>query len=124
MNDTFWRFPIDLRSTIEIGNSAGGGIARQYSMCGIVHARAQTERPIGIPSAMPTTVAIPKPSAIRSRLGTTFVPNWEKSHICWNSTRIVDGLGNFGEWAVAVQSCHAARIASGTAISAETLSVL
>ena len=73
---------------------------------------------------MPTTVAMPKPTAIRSRLGTTFVPNWEKSQRCWNSTRMVDGLGNLGEWALAVHACHAARIASGTAISAATLSVL
>ena len=56
--------------------------------------------------------------------GDDILPNWEKSQRCWNSTRIVESLGNFGESALAVHSCHAARIASGTAISAATFSVL
>ena len=80
MNETFCRLPIECSRTIEIGSSAGGGIARQYSMCGIASMRAQRERPSGIPSATPTTTAIPKPSRIRSRLGTTCVSNCEKSH--------------------------------------------
>ena len=51
--------------------------------------------------------AMPKPSAMRSRLGTTCVPNCENSHRSWNSTRIVDSRGNFGTCACTVQSCHA-----------------
>ena len=53
MNETFWTLPIECRSTTEIGSSAGGGIARQNSMCGIAASRPQRERPSGIPSAMP-----------------------------------------------------------------------
>src|SRR4051812_29150347 len=41
MNAIFWRLPIEWTRRIEIGSSAGGGIARQYSMCGIAHSRAQ-----------------------------------------------------------------------------------
>ena len=118
MNETFWTFPIECSSTIEIGSRAGGGIARHHSMWGIAHTRAQRDSPSGIPIATPTTTAIPKPSAIRSRLGTTWVPNSAKSHISRNSTRIVESRGNCGFSARTVQSCHAARIASGTAISA------
>src|SRR5215212_1812354 len=44
MNEIFCLLPIEWSSTIEIGSSAGGGIARQYSMCGIDQRRAQRER--------------------------------------------------------------------------------
>ena len=71
-----------------------------------------------MPSPTPRTTAIPKPSRIRSRLGTTCVPNSEKSHRSWNWTRIVESRGNFGSSACTVHSCQAARIAIGTAISA------
>ena len=37
--------PIEWSRTIEIGSSAGGGIARQYSMCGIAARRAQRREP-------------------------------------------------------------------------------
>ena len=63
MKATFCLLPMACSRTIEIGSSAGGGIARQYSMCGIASLRVQRESPIGIPSATPTTTAIAKPSA-------------------------------------------------------------
>ena len=59
ISDTFWRFPIEWRSTIEIGSNAGGGIARQYSMCGIAQRRAQRERPSGMPSTTPACWMLP-----------------------------------------------------------------
>ena len=99
MKATFCVLPIECRSTIEIGRSAGGGIARPTSMCGIAAIRAHLESPIGMPRPTPTTTPIPKPSAIRSRLGTTCVPNSENSQRCWNSTRIVESRGNFDECA-------------------------
>ena len=45
MNATFCRLPIECSRMIEIGSSAGGGIARQYSTCGIANFRAQTREP-------------------------------------------------------------------------------
>ena len=71
MNATFCLLPMSCSRTIEIGSSAGGGIARQYSMCGIASLRVNPESPIGIPIAIPATTAIAKPSPIRTRLGTT-----------------------------------------------------
>ena len=108
---------------IEIGSSAGGGIERQYSMCGIDSLRRTGESPIGTPSATPAITPIVKPRPRRSRLGTTFVPNCEKSHMCWKSTRIVESRGNLIECALAVQSCHPRSSSSGTAISAASFSV-
>ena len=96
MNETFWRLPIECSRRIEIGSSAGGGIARQYSMCGIAALRPRRESPSGMPSATPRMTAIENPSAIRSRLGTMCVSNWENSQSLRNSTMIVVGRGNFG----------------------------
>ena len=79
MNAIFCRFAIECTRMTEIGSSAGGGIARQYSMCGIATRYARRERPSGMPRTTPTTTAIAKPAPIRSRLGTTCSPNWEKS---------------------------------------------
>ena len=118
MNATFCLLPMSFSRTIEIGSSAGGGIARQYSMCGIASLRVQRESPIGIPSATPATTAIPNPRPIRTRLGTTWVVNCENSHMSWNSTRIVDSLGKLGLSAWTVHSCQTTRIASGTSTSA------
>ena len=81
---------------IEIGSSAGGGIARQYSMCGIAALRPIRESPRGMPIATPRMTAIEKPRAMRSRLGTTCVPNSEKKKSFCVSCRIVVGRGNFG----------------------------
>ena len=92
MNETFWRFPIECRRITEIGNSAGGGIARQYSTCGIANRLDQSERPIGIPSTIPIAEPIAKPSRIRIKLG-TMSRNCENSHRSWNWARIVDGGG-------------------------------
>ena len=75
MNATFCRLPIECTRMIEIGSSAGGGIARQNSICGIVHSRAQRDSPIGMPRPMPTITAIRRPRPMRSRLGTTCSPN-------------------------------------------------
>ena len=86
--------------------------------------RVQRDMPSGTPMPTPTTVAMANPRTIRLRLGTTCVPNSEKSQSFWNSTRIVESRGKFGSAACTVQSCHAARIAIGTAISAAILSVL
>ena len=124
MNATFCLLPMSCSRTIEIGSSAGGGIARQYSMCGIASLRVHCESPIGIPIATPATTAIPKPSPIRTRLGTTCVVNCENSHMSWNSTRIVDSRGKLGLSACTVHSCQAARIASGTRISAPIATAL
>ena len=124
MSATFWTSPIEWSRTIEIGRSAGGGIARQYSTCGIANARVQRESPSGMPRPTPRIVAIPNPSRIRLRLGTTCVPKSAKSHRSLNSTRMVESLGKFGSSACTVQSCHATRIAIGTAISAPILSAL
>ncbi len=45
-------------------------------------AASTRERPIGMPSATPTTTAIPKPRTIRSRLGTTCVAELrEEPHV-------------------------------------------
>ena len=76
-----------------------------------------------MPSATPTTTAIAEAER-RSARGSArrASPNWEKSHRSWNSTRIVDSRGNFGESACTVQSCQATRIATGTAISAPIFS--
>ena len=60
---------------------------------------------------------------MRSRLGTTSLPNCEKSHMCRNSTMIVESRGNLIECALAVHNCHASRIASGTAISAAVATI-
>ena len=118
MNATFCLLPMSCNRRIEIGSRAGGGIARQYSMCGIASLRVNPERPIGIPIATPAMTASAKPSPIRSRLGTTWVVNSEKSHMSLNSTRIVDSRGKWSLSACTVHSCHAARIASGTSTSA------
>ncbi len=40
MNAIFCVLPIEWSRRIEIGRRAGGGIARQYSMCGIAQRRA------------------------------------------------------------------------------------
>src|SRR5436190_1051285 len=88
----------------EIGSSAGGGIARHHSMCGIHQIRAHRERPSGSPIATPATTAIANPAVTRTRLGTTCVPNCEKSQRSWNSPRIVDSFGNLGLSAEAVHS--------------------
>jgi len=93
-------------------------------MCGIAQRRAQRESPIGIPSATPARQAIPNPSPTRSRLGTTSDWKWENSQRSWNSTRIVDKRGKNCEFACAVQSCHAASSATGTAISAPIFAAL
>ena len=122
MNVTFWRFPIECSRMIEIGSRAGGGIARQYSMCGIANLRDHADSPSGMPSATPSTTAIAKPSKMRSRLGTTSARNCAKSQRSWNSRRIVDGGGKYWLSAEAAHGCHAARIAIGTAISAPILS--
>ena len=118
MKATFCVFPIECNSTIEIGSSAGGGIARQTSMCGIAAFRAQSDRPSGTPRPIPSSTAIEKPSPIRSRLGTTCLSKSAKSHSFRNSTAIVVGRGNFTECAFAAQSCQPATIAIGTPISA------
>ena len=118
MKATFCLLPMSCSRTIEIGSRAGGGIARQYSMCGIASLRVNPESPIGIPIATPAMTAIAKPSPIRSRLGTTWVVNSEKSHMSLNSTRIVDSRGKWSLSACTVHSCQAARIASGTSTSA------
>ena len=118
MNATFWRFPIEWRSTIEIGISAGGGMALHHSMWGIASIRPRRERPSGIPRRTPTATAIRNPSTILVRLGTRCSSTWEKSHISRNSVRMVDRRGNIGSLARVVHTCHAARIAIGTAISA------
>ncbi len=94
MNTTFCLLPMSLSRRIEIGRSAGGGIARQYSMCGIARLRVHRDSPSGTPSATPTTTAIPNPRPIRSRLGTTCDVNCEKSQSSWNSMRMVVSLGN------------------------------
>ena len=96
MKGTFWRLPIECSRTIEIGNSAGGGIARQYSTCGIANRRDQRERPSGMPTTTPRTAPIPKPSRIRSMLGTTCVSNCEKSHRSWNSGGSSTAAGSIG----------------------------
>ena len=93
MNETFWRFPIECRRITEIGKSAGGGIARQYSTCGIANRLAQSERPIGMPSTTPIAEPIAKPSRIRIKLGTMSERNCANSHRSWNWARIVDGGG-------------------------------
>ena len=51
-------FQSEVTTAFEIGSRAGGGIARQYSMCGIVHTLAHRDSPIGTPSAIPRTTAI------------------------------------------------------------------
>ena len=124
MSDTFWRFPIECSRITEIGSSAGGGIARQYSMWGIANLCDQADRPSGIPSTIPKADPSPKPSRIRSRLGTTWVPNSEKSQRSWNSAKIVSGGGKYRLSADAAHTCQAAMIASGTAISATIFSAL
>ena len=93
-------------------------------MCGIASLRVHVESPIGIPSATPTTTAIPKPSPIRMRLGTTCVVNCENSHMSRNSTRIVDSLGKLSLPAWTVHSCQAARMTSGTSTSAPIAAAL
>src|SRR5512133_3077432 len=123
MKAIFCRFSIEWRRTMEIGRSAGGGIARHHSMCGIAMMRPHLDSPSGIPRRIPRTRAIPKPAAILVRLGTTCSSNCEKSHIWRNSTRIVESRGNFGSWACTVHACHARRIATGTAISAAIAAV-
>ncbi len=100
MNATFWRFPIECRRTTEIGSSAGGGIARHHSMCGIASIRPHRESPSGMPSSTPRTTAIPNPSRILVRLGTRWSSTWENSHISRNSTRIVERRGNIGSLAL------------------------
>ena len=96
MNEIFCRLPIECSRMIEIGSSAGGGIARQYSICGIAALRPIRERPSGMPIATPRMTAIAKPRPIRSRLGRTCVSNWEKKNSLRTSTMIVVGRGNFG----------------------------
>ena len=60
-----------------------------------------------------------------TRLGTTCVVNCEKSHMSRNSTRIVDSRGKIGRCPrCTVHTCQAARIASGTAISAPIASAV
>src|SRR6476659_9320133 len=121
MKDTLWRFPIECRRMTEIGSNAGGGIARQYSTCGMANFRAQSDRPSGTPRAIPTADPIPKPSRIRIRLGTTSERNWAKSHRSRNWLRIVDGGGQNRLSADRAQASQASTRATGTAISAAIL---
>ena len=104
MKATFCTLPIECSRMIEIGSSAGGGIARQYSMCGIASdAVPSRERPSGMPSAMPSDDARCRSRApMRSRLGTTCSSNCENSQMSWNSTRIVDSRGKNCESACTV----------------------
>jgi hypothetical protein len=123
MNATFCTSPIECSKRTEIGSSAGGGMLRQNSMCGIASRRPHRESPSGMPSAIPSTAAIPKPSRMRTRLGTTCSWNCEKSHMSLNSTRIVESRGKYCESACTVHACQRKRIATGTAISAATARV-
>ena len=118
MNEIFCRSPIEWRSRIEIGSSAGGGMARHHSMWGIASSRPQRDSPSGMPMISPMITASVNPAPMRIRLGTTWRWNCEKSHISLNWTRIVDSRGNSGSLAWTVHACQAARISNGTAISA------
>jgi hypothetical protein len=123
MKATFCRFWIEWSRMIEIGSSAGGGIARQYSMCGVAIRRRIVDMPRSTPSATPTTVAIANPAPMRSRLGTRSDPTCAKSHSFLKSTRIVESRGNLNECACTVYSCQPARRSTGTRISSPTASV-
>ena len=61
--------------TIEIGISAGGGIARQYSMCGIATRAPSARARAGSRARRRGRRRWRSRAAMRSRLGTTFVPN-------------------------------------------------
>ena len=123
MNETFCRFPIEWSRSTEIGRSAGGGIARQYSMCGIANFRAHSDIPSGTPIATPIAEPIPNPSRMRIRLGTTSLRNCSKTQRSLNSCTIFDGGGQNWLSAERAHSSQITTIAIGTAISAATLTV-
>ena len=82
--------------TIEIGSSAGGGIARQYSMCGIASAAPQrreadrdAERDADDDRDREAERRSARGSARRS------CRTARRATCCWKSTRIVDSRGNF-----------------------------
>ena len=122
MKLTFWRLPIECSRMTEIGSSAGGGIARQYSMCGIANRRDQSERPSGMPMTMPRDGADPEaeqdPHDARHHVGAELLEEPELLELA----AIVVGGGKYRLSALAAHSCQATTIATGTAISAPTLS--
>ncbi len=119
MKPTFCMLPIECSRMIEIGSSAGGGMVRQYSMCGIASdASPPREAERDADRDAERRRRSRSRAGSRTRLGTTCSVNWEKSQMFWNSTRIVESRGKNCESARTVQTCQATSIAIGTAISA------
>ena len=109
----------------EIGSSAGGGIARQYSMCGIANRRDQADRPSGMPSTIPSDDADREaeqdPLEARHDMRAELREEPEILELGEDRRRRREVPGCPPD---AAHSCQAATIATGTAISATILSGL
>jgi hypothetical protein len=79
-------------TSIRTGTRTGGGIARKNSNNGSVKRRNHLTRPMGTPSAIPSAIAIPVPTAKRATLGSTSEPSRSPNHVSRNVAHSSSGV--------------------------------